>query len=84
MQATKNQVSQQVLKVQSSVRQLSAAKEVSELEYELAQSNLNEVQIRLNAGGATVVVITHDRDIAASFPRQVEMLDGRIVMDGRP
>lgn len=54
VQATKNQVSQQVLKVQSSVRQLSAAKAVSELEYELAQSNLNEVQIRLNAGGATV------------------------------
>jgi len=54
VQATKNQVSQQVLKVQSSVRQLSAAKEVSELEYELAQSNLNDVQIRLNSGGATV------------------------------
>ncbi|MQA73432.1 MAG: ATP-binding cassette domain-containing protein [Solirubrobacterales bacterium] len=37
----------------------------------------------LNAGqGATIVVITHDHDLAARLPRQVEMLDGRIVRDG--
>jgi putative ABC transport system ATP-binding protein len=35
----------------------------------------------LNAEGATIVVITHDRDLAAKLPRQVEMLDGRIVAD---
>ena len=39
----------------------------------------------LHADGATIVVITHDRDLAARLPRQVEMLDGRIVSDsGRP
>jgi len=33
----------------------------------------------LNRAGTTIVVITHDRDIAARFPRQVHLRDGRIV-----
>jgi putative ABC transport system ATP-binding protein len=35
----------------------------------------------LHDEGATIAVITHDRDLAARLPRQVEMLDGRIVSD---
>jgi putative ABC transport system ATP-binding protein len=35
----------------------------------------------LNAGGATIIVITHDRDLAARLPRRLDMLDGLIVAD---
>jgi putative ABC transport system permease protein len=38
----------------------------------------------LNRDGATIVVITHDRELAARFPRRVEMLDGRVVADTGP
>jgi putative ABC transport system ATP-binding protein len=35
----------------------------------------------LNRHGTTIVVITHDRDVAARMPRQVEVRDGRVVLD---
>jgi len=35
----------------------------------------------LNDEGSTIVVITHDRELAALLHRRVEMLDGRIVAD---
>ena len=35
----------------------------------------------LNAEGATIVVITHEREIAARLPRQIELRDGRIITD---
>jgi len=33
----------------------------------------------LNAAGRTIVLITHDADIAASANRQVHLRDGRVV-----
>jgi putative ABC transport system ATP-binding protein len=42
-----------------------------------------ELLRELNADGATLVVITHDVEVAASMPRRVEMRDGEVVADHR-
>lgn len=54
VESTKNQVSQQTLKLRRSVEQLQAAQEVSELEYEIAQSNVQAMQIKIKSGTATL------------------------------
>ncbi|WP_439673587.1 ABC transporter ATP-binding protein [Embleya sp. MST-111070] len=44
-----------------------------------------ELLTHLNAEGATIAIITHDRDIAAGLPRRVEIRDGRLITDtGHP
>jgi putative ABC transport system ATP-binding protein len=35
----------------------------------------------LNADGATIVVITHEREVAERLPRRIELRDGRVVAD---
>jgi putative ABC transport system ATP-binding protein len=40
-----------------------------------------ELFMDLNAAGATILVITHDHDLAGRLPRQVQVLDGEIVAD---
>jgi putative ABC transport system ATP-binding protein len=44
-------------------------------------SGVLEVLHRLHEAGTTVVIITHDREIAAGIPRRVEMRDGQIIHD---
>jgi outer membrane protein TolC len=52
--AAKNQVSEETLKLQRSVRQMQAAQEVAQLEYEIAKANLDAVRTKVDAGTATI------------------------------
>jgi putative ABC transport system ATP-binding protein len=45
----------------------------------VAGAGVVELLTELNAAGTTVLVITHDLQIAASLPRQVPMRDGQVV-----
>jgi putative ABC transport system ATP-binding protein len=40
-----------------------------------------ELLQELNDDGATLVIITHDRELVATLPRQVEIRDGEIIND---
>ena len=43
-----------------------------------------ELLEELNAEGITMVVITHNPEIAARFPRRIALRDGRVEADGAP
>lgn len=53
-EAVRNQVSEETLKLQRAVRQMEAAQEVAQLEYEVAQASLDALQTRVEAGTATI------------------------------
>jgi putative ABC transport system ATP-binding protein len=44
-------------------------------------ASIMELLRELNAGGATIVMITHDADLAGRLPRRIRVLDGRVVAD---
>ena len=44
----------------------------------VAGAGVVELLRELHAAGTTVVVITHDRELAADLPRQISMRDGRV------
>jgi putative ABC transport system ATP-binding protein len=47
-------------------------------------ASIIELLEELNADGATIVVITHDADLASRLPRQVQVRDGQIISDRGP
>lgn len=51
-EAAKNQVSEETLRLQRLVEQMAAAQEVADLEYRVAQSDLESLQVRLDSGSA--------------------------------
>ncbi|MBZ5720388.1 MAG: TolC family protein [Acidobacteriia bacterium] len=63
----KNQVSEETLRLQRSVQQLAAAQEVADLEYQVAQSNLETLRVKLDSGGANL----HDVDDARAQVNQL-------------
>lgn len=60
IETVKNQVSEQTLRLQRSVDQLSAAQHVAELEYQISRSNLDAVQTKIESGTGTL----HDAEDA--------------------
>ena len=65
-EATKDQVSAELLQLQHTVQQLSAARDVAELEYQISQSQLEAVDIRVQSATATF----HDQEDARTQVRE--------------
>jgi outer membrane protein TolC len=60
--AARNQVSEETLRLQRSVTQMQAARDVAELEYEIAQKNIEAVRTRMDSSTANL----HDLGDASS------------------
>jgi outer membrane protein TolC len=61
-EAARNQVSEETLRLRRTVTQMQAARDVAELELEIAEKNLAAVQTRMDTGALTI----HDLDVARS------------------
>jgi outer membrane protein TolC len=77
--ATKNQFSQETLKLEHSVQQLAAAQEVAELEYEIAKSDVDAVEIGMNSGNQTVHHAANARMQAAAKYDALEDADFQLL-----
>jgi len=61
-EAARNQVSEETLRLERTVAQMQAARDVAQLEYEVAEKTVTAVQTRMDAGATNV----HDLDDARS------------------
>src|SRR5207245_8836079 len=64
-EAARNQVAEETLKLQRAAEQLEAAREVAQLEYQLAQSGLEAAQTRVDAKTGTLHELADARVQAA-------------------
>jgi outer membrane protein TolC len=78
-QAAKDQVSAETLRLQRTVEQLVAAREVAELEYQVAQAGLGAMQTRMEAGTGTLHELEDARN-QANVQRNV-FLDTSLELD---
>jgi outer membrane protein TolC len=78
-ETVKQQVATDSLKLQQAVRNLAAAKEVARLEYQIASSDVQAVQARLEAGSATV----RDQENARLLEQQryAALIDASLELD---
>jgi outer membrane protein TolC len=77
-EAARNQVSEQTLRLQRSVTQMQAARDVAELEYEIAQKNVEAVQTRMDSSSTdSSSANLHDLDNARTqaSERSIELQD---------
>jgi outer membrane protein TolC len=65
VEAARNQVAEETLKLQRTAEQLEAAREVAQLEYQLAQSGLEAAQTRIDAKTGTLHELADARVQAA-------------------
>jgi outer membrane protein TolC len=72
-EAARNQVSEETLRLQRSVTQMQAAHDVAELEYEIAQNDVEAVRTRMDSSTANL----HDLDNARTqaSERLIELQD---------
>ncbi len=61
-EATRNQVSEETLRLERSVTQMQAARDVAQLEYEIAQKNIEAIRTKMESSTANL----HDLDNAQS------------------
>jgi outer membrane protein TolC len=77
-EAARNQVSEQTLRLQRSVTQMQAARDVAELEYEIAQKNVEAVKTRMDSSSTdSSSANLHDLDNARTqaSERSIELQD---------
>jgi outer membrane protein TolC len=79
VKATQNQVSEETLRAERSIEQLAAAQDVASLQYQLAQSNVQSVEVRMNSSNVTI----HDLEDArtAMYARYTTLQDANYELE---